>query len=127
MDTKISSRKGSDDIQKSLEFIIGTPTDLDEQTVQQIRDNVWELLYNERYNLYRYWLLKYQQYIQNSLHDASEAYEEAISSLGEHREKEDYHILKGSLIVAMTTTGAAKCHKLLQKLRKKIFILYFLI
>jgi len=75
----------------------------------------------QRHDLYRYWLLKYQQYLHNSVRNSRHEYNHAVSALAEYHQDEDYYILKDSLIVAMTTTCAAKYHTVLEKLRKKKF------
>ena len=117
-----NKRKRTNVNEQLIRSIVENRTTLNEGTVQQINDNVWDLPMRDRYNLYQYWLFKYRQHLQNSISEKSQEYDEAVSSLADHRQEEDYHILKGSIIVAMTTTCAAKYHKLLQKLRKKIFL-----
>ncbi|CAF5127760.1 unnamed protein product, partial [Rotaria sp. Silwood1] len=99
-----------------IRYIIENPTTLNDETVNQINDNVWQLNEEERYDLYRYWLLKYRQHLQNSLDNQSRGYNVAASILAEYRQKEDYYLLKDTIIVAMTTTCAAKYHNVLEKL-----------
>lgn len=117
-----NKRKKADDSEQLVRNIVENRTTLTDETVQQLDGDIWILPMEDRYNLYRYWLFKYRQYLQNSIAEKSQEYDEAASSLAEHRQEEDYHILKGSIIVAMTTTCAAKYHKLLQKLREKIIL-----
>ncbi|CAF3403136.1 unnamed protein product [Rotaria socialis] len=105
-----------------IKYIIQNPTTLDDQTVKQIGSDLWQLQMLERYDLYRYWLLKYQQYLHYSVREARHAYNQAASALAEYYQEEDYYILKDSIIVAMTTTCAAKYHDVLEKLQSKIVI-----
>ncbi|CAF1167216.1 unnamed protein product [Rotaria sordida] len=105
-----------------IRYITESPTTLNDETVKRINGNIWQLHMEERYDLYRYWLLKYRQYLQNSLDNQSREYNQTVSTLTEYRQEEDYHLLKNSIIVAMTTTCAAKYHNVLEKLRSKIVI-----
>ena len=103
---------------RMLERILHYPTTLNDETVNNIHDDVWQLSIGQRHDLYRYWLLKYQQALSNAARDARQEYNQAITALGVYHQEEDYYILKDSIIVAMTTTGAAKYHTVLEKLRK---------
>ncbi|CAM4958751.1 unnamed protein product [Rotaria socialis] len=115
------AQREADHRDRSIKFIIQNPTTLDDQTVKQIRSDLWKLSMMDRYDLYRYWLLKYQQYLHNSVLEPRILYSEAVSALAEKSDS-DYYILKDSLIVAMTTTCAAKYHDLLERLQSKIVI-----
>jgi hypothetical protein len=115
-----TGRKKPDDIHQLIRDIIQIPTTLNDETVKQINADVWQLSMVQRHNLYRYWLLKYRQHLHRYIRHATQKYNQAISALDEYRQEVDYHILKDSIIVAMTTTCAAKHHKILEKLRKKI-------
>ena len=115
--SKTNKRKRSADDQKLIEYILTWPTNLTDQIVQQIPDDIWQLSGIDRYSLYRYWLAKYQQYLRDSIQVATEEYQLVVSNLAKTRQDEDYHIIKNNQIVAMTTTCAAKYHRLLQKLR----------
>ncbi|CAF4249563.1 unnamed protein product, partial [Rotaria sordida] len=54
-----------------IRYITESPTTFNDETVKRINDNIWQLHMEERYDLYRYWLLKYRQYLQNSLDNQS--------------------------------------------------------
>ncbi|CAF1425706.1 unnamed protein product, partial [Adineta steineri] len=97
-------------------------TTLTDETVQQLPDDIWKLTTNHRYDLYRYWLLKYQNHCHNSIRNTRQKYDETTTELAKHYQNEDYYILKDSLIAAMTTTCAAKYHGVLKKLQNKIVI-----
>ncbi|CAF4369011.1 unnamed protein product [Rotaria sp. Silwood2] len=118
-----SVQKNSDDIQRLIQYIVQNPTNLTDETVTQIDTDVWRLSKIQRYDLYRYWLSKYRQHLHFSVHNASQGYNQVVSALAKYRqEEEDYHILKDSIIVAMTTTCAANYHTVLEKLQSKIVI-----
>jgi hypothetical protein len=112
-------RKKPYDRRRLIRYILQYPTTLTDQAVSQIKDDVWDLPNVERYDLYRYWLLKYQQYLHHSGSEARRDYNQAAAALAEYHQEEDYYILKDSVIVAMTTTCAAKYHTVLEKLRKR--------
>lgn len=103
---------------RMLERILQYPTSLNDETVNNIHSDVWQLSIGQRHDLYRYWVLKYQRALNDAARDARQGYNQAIADLGEYHQEEDYYILKDSIIVAMTTTGAAKYHRVLEKLRK---------
>ncbi|CAF0927851.1 unnamed protein product [Adineta steineri] len=117
-----TGRRKRNDNDRSIQFIIQYPTTLNDETIQEIGDDVWKLSMVQRYDLYGYWLLKYRQYLHDSISDSSRVYNQAVSALAEHNQEQDYHILKDSIIVAMTTTGAANHHRILEKLQSKIVI-----
>jgi hypothetical protein len=102
-----------------IRHILQCPTTLTDQTVSLINDDVWQLSNDQRHDLYRYWLSKYKKYSHNSVRGARQEHNQAAALLAEYHQEEDYHILKDSVIVAMTTTCAAKYHTVLEKLRKR--------
>lgn len=114
-----TKRRKLNDDERLTRYIIQKPTTLNDETVQQINEDVWQLNMEQRYDLYRYWLSKYQQYLHNVIRNSSREYNKGVSKLVQHRQKEDYYLLKDSIIVAMTTTCAAKHHRILEKLRTK--------
>ncbi|CAF0975352.1 unnamed protein product [Rotaria sordida] len=118
----ITPSNNSNDIHRLIQHIIQDPTTLHDETVRQINDDIWQLTMDQRYDLYRYWLFKYRQYLRCCIHDGNKKYNKTASALIKHRQEEDYHILKDSIIVAMTTTCAAKYHTVLEKLQSKIVI-----
>ncbi|UJR19289.1 hypothetical protein I4U23_022418 [Adineta vaga] len=114
--------KKSNDIDQLVQRIIQKSTTLNDETIRYISDNLWELKWEQRYDLYRYWLWEYQKQLHNSISNHSRVYNQVSSALAEHRQDEDYYLLKDSIIVAMTTTCAAKYHTILEKLKSKIVI-----
>lgn len=114
---QVAGRKRRD-YRRLINFILQYPTTLTDQTVLDIQENLWNLPAAIRYDLYRYWLLKYNMICHDAARHAREEYNRAIGALAEYYQDEDYYLLKDSVIVAMTTTGAAKYHGILEKLRK---------
>ena len=106
------------DRRRMIERILQHPTTLTNETVQYLNDDVWQLSMGQRHDLYRYWLLKYQQHLNHAARNFRLDYNRAVAALAEYHQEEDYYILKDSVIVAMTTTGAAKYHSVIEKLRK---------
>ncbi|CAF1207828.1 unnamed protein product [Adineta steineri] len=117
-----SKSTNSTHIRRFIQFIDQNPITLTDETVKLIDHDVWKLSNLERYNLYGYWLLKYRQRLHHSVHNASLDYNHTVSDLAKCRQEADCHILKDSIIIAMTTTCAAKYHKTLENLQSKIVI-----
>lgn len=103
---------------RMIQHILQQPTTLTEDAVQQLPDNLWQLTLAQRHDLYRFWLLKYQISLHEFVRGARQEYNQAVAALAEYHQEEDTYILKDSVIVAMTTTCAAKYHIVLEKLRK---------
>ena len=112
-------RKRPYDRRRLIRYIIENPTTLDDKTIKQVNNDVWQLSMAQRHDLYRYWLFKYQNYLHFSVRDIRQDYNNAAAALAEYHQEEDYYILKDSVIVAMTTTCAAKYHTVIEKLRKR--------
>ena len=100
-------------------LILQYPTTLTDDTAAALPSDLWQFTTAQRHDLYRYWLLKYQQYCHYSTREARQEYNRSVAALAEYYQDEDYFILKDSVIVAMTTTCAAKYHTVLEKLRKR--------
>ncbi|PSN32629.1 hypothetical protein C0J52_22378 [Blattella germanica] len=84
--------------------------------------NLWELQPDERWILYRFWverlrtaLLVELQRLNTTLHVETRMYEDA-------QQIYDLEIMRSSLVVGMTTTGAARLQRLLKALKPKIVI-----
>ena len=102
------------------QMILRNVTTLTDETVASLPADLWQFTAAQRHDLYRYWLLKYQQSCHYSAREARAEYNRAVAALAEYHQDEDYFILKDSVIVAMTTTCAAKYHTVLEKLREQI-------
>jgi hypothetical protein len=101
------------------QLILRNATTLTDETATSLPADLWQYTTAQRHDLYRYWLLKYQQGCHYSAREARQEYNRVVGALAEYHQEEDYFILKDSVIVAMTTTCAAKYHTVLEKLRKQ--------
>lgn len=104
------------------------PTELNDEKIESISEDLWSLSIPQRHDLYRYWLQKYRENSHKSVSNAHLEYSRAVVEHSKYLQLEDYYILKNAIIIAMTTTCAAKYFDVLQKLGKnhlKIFYSYF--
>ncbi|XP_062521487.1 NFX1-type zinc finger-containing protein 1-like [Corticium candelabrum] len=85
-------------------------------------ENIWDLDQNNRWRLYNYWMQKRKDYFQEIMATLSAEFEAAAERLNEIDEQESLHVLKGATIIGMTTTGAAKHHRLLLEVKPKIIV-----
>jgi hypothetical protein len=85
----------------------------------QVR-NLWQLQAEERWILYRHWVDRFRNALLKELWKQEEQLRCEARMYEEVQQMNDLDILKDSLIVGMTTTGAAKLHSLLQALKAKI-------
>ena len=96
--------------------LLTLPTKLTDEKVASIRRDLWSLTTPQRHDLYRYWLKKYRESGYQSVSDAHVEFNRAMTEHSQYLQLEDYYILKNAIIVAMTTTCAAKYFDVLQKL-----------
>ncbi|XP_043365785.1 NFX1-type zinc finger-containing protein 1-like [Dermochelys coriacea] len=87
-----------------------------DEDVANVRD-VGELRLRDRWRLYRRWMLAYEHELKETLVEKLEEYEKKAAQLAELTFQEDLRVLKRSRVIGMTTTGAAKYRKLLQKIQ----------
>ncbi|KAH1177640.1 hypothetical protein KIL84_011342 [Mauremys mutica] len=87
-----------------------------DEDVANVRD-VGELRLRDRWRLYRRWMLAYERQLKETLVEKLEEYETKAAQLAELTFQEDLWVLKRSQVIGMTTTGAAKYRKLLQKIQ----------
>jgi hypothetical protein len=99
--------------------LLTLPTNLNDEKVEMISKDLWTLTISERHDLYRYWLNKYRETCYKSVTNAHLEFNQAMAEHSQYLQLEDYYILKNAIIVAMTTTCAAKYFDVLQKLGKK--------
>jgi hypothetical protein len=100
--------------------LLTNPTKLNDEKIETISTDLWSLTIPERHDLYRYWLKKYRENGHHSVSNAHLEFHQAMVEHSQYLQLEDYYILKNAIIVAMTTTCAAKYFDVLQKLGKKI-------
>ncbi|CAF1002415.1 unnamed protein product [Didymodactylos carnosus] len=114
--------EGSDQQRKSfIRRILNLPTKLNENTVKQIC-NLWNLSFEQRHDLYRYWLEKYRRRCKVTLERAQGSYDEYVGDYRKYLTVEDYEIMRNATVIGMTTTCAAKYFTVLQKIGCKIII-----
>ena len=101
---------------RAMYQLLNNPTSLTDARVQGMNEDLWQLRIPERHDLYRYWLKKYREACYKSVSDAQVNYNQAANAHMQYLQLEDYHILKDAIVVAMTTTCAAKYFDVLQKL-----------
>ena len=95
---------------------------VDHRTVRRLRQqkNLWQLQAQERWILYRYWVDTLRKVLLEKLHRQEARFRSEVKMYEEVQQINDLDILRESLIVGMTTTGAAKFQSLLQALKVKI-------
>jgi hypothetical protein len=95
---------------------------VDWRTVERLlqQGNLWHLQAEERWILYRYWVDRLRNILLEKLRRKEACYRLEAGRYEEARLMIDRDILRDSLIVGMTTTGAAKFQSLLQALKAKI-------
>ncbi|XP_074942120.1 NFX1-type zinc finger-containing protein 1-like [Phalacrocorax aristotelis] len=111
--------EGPPDIQLACQL-----QDSDAMTDAEVRRlrNLWQLRLGDRWRLYRRWLGTYGAALEEALARQLEEYEQSAAKLAQHQLQEDLQILRQSRVIGMTTTGAAKCRKLLQHVQPQTVI-----
>jgi hypothetical protein len=89
-----------------------------ERVLQQA--NLWQLQAQERWTLYRYWVDRYRNSLLEDLRKQEHLLRFKARRYEELQQIYDLEILKDSLVVGITTTGAARLQSLLQDLKAKI-------
>ncbi|XP_075772705.1 NFX1-type zinc finger-containing protein 1-like isoform X2 [Pelodiscus sinensis] len=87
-----------------------------DEDLAHVRD-VGELRLRDRWRLYRRWMLAYERALTEKLAEKMQEYETQAAQLAELTFQEDLRVLERSQVIGMTTTGAAKYRKLLQKVQ----------
>jgi hypothetical protein len=95
---------------------------IDRRTVGRLlqQRNLWQLQAQERWILYRYWVDRLRNALLEKLRTQETHFRSEVRMYEEVQQMNDLDILRESLIVGMTTTGAAKLQSLLQALKAKI-------
>ena len=84
--------------------------------------NIWRLQIEDRYKLYNKWLIDYKISNQEEIDKLQDKYNKAALNLNEIRMQEDRSIMQNALIIAMTTTGSARYHRILKDIGPRIVI-----
>jgi hypothetical protein len=115
----------SDDLKLKLNYIrrhLAQEGGVDRRTVERLlwQGNLWQLQAEERWILYRYWVDRLRKVLLEKLRTQEAQFRLEARMYEEVQQMNDLDILRDSLIVGMTTTGAAKFQSLLQALKAKI-------
>ncbi|XP_048877737.1 NFX1-type zinc finger-containing protein 1 [Brienomyrus brachyistius] len=84
--------------------------------------NMWALNLQERWKLYRLWLMRYRTDMRARALQSEQAYQEAAERLAEIQLRRDLCVLREAKVIGMTTTGAAKYRRILQEVRPRLVI-----
>uniref|UniRef100_A0AAY5KHR1 RZ-type domain-containing protein n=1 Tax=Esox lucius TaxID=8010 RepID=A0AAY5KHR1_ESOLU len=84
--------------------------------------NVWTLSQPDRWRLYRLWVGRFRADLVLRAQEAEQRYQDTSDRLAEIRVREDICVLQGAKVIGMTTTGAARCRKVLQEVRPRLVI-----
>lgn len=85
-------------------------------------DDIWSLAHRDRCSLYVHWLNKYRHNLKAEVKQMEIEFNSGVESLQEIKDRETIDILERCAVMGMTTTGAAKFRKLLQKVQPQIII-----
>jgi hypothetical protein len=113
------------DLKLQLKYIkrqLDQERSVDQRTVDCLlqQGNLWQLQAQERWILYRYWVDRLREVLLEKLHRQEAHFRSEAKKYEEVQQMNDVEILRESLIVGMTTTGAAKFQSSLQALKAKI-------
>ncbi|XP_029647960.1 NFX1-type zinc finger-containing protein 1 [Octopus sinensis] len=84
--------------------------------------DLWIMPVSKRWCLYRYWVSLYSSKLLEDIFELTTEYNMAAKRLEELRYEEDKIIFQNSLIIGMTTTGAARYRAILQEIQPRIII-----
>lgn len=107
--------------QKQLLHILNKPPKIKEEDADKI-ENVWTLSTEERKELYRYWVNKYRMVLREEVEMSEKDYMRAVERYKEIIDHESFEILQQAKVIGMTTTGAAKNRRILQKVKPRVII-----
>ncbi|XP_061584227.1 NFX1-type zinc finger-containing protein 1, partial [Cololabis saira] len=108
-------------MKKGIKKELGKISAMTENEEHHVLD-VWHLLLEDRWRLYRLWVSRYRVELRTKALAAEQAYQGLVDRLTDVKRQEDLHVLKKAKVIGMTTTGAAKYRKALQKLRPRLVI-----
>ncbi|KAF4525633.1 hypothetical protein B566_EDAN001232, partial [Ephemera danica] len=105
----------------NLELQVGNllpPTE--EQAAKLLCQNMWKLQIHQRWQLYALWIHKFDEHCQKKICELENKILEKNKHIEELRFHDSLEVLRKSDVVGLTTTGAARLHKMLQMLKCKI-------
>ncbi|KAM3621818.1 uncharacterized protein V6R79_016437 [Siganus canaliculatus] len=77
--------------------------------------NIWTLSLEDRWRLYRLWVARYRADFTTKVAECEQAYQNTVDRLAEIKQHEDQLLLQRATVIGMTTTGAAKYRRVLQR------------
>lgn len=109
---------------RELQYLLKSATPMTEEEANNIKD-VWDirLKVEDKVRLYLFWVKKYRQRLMNEISFSAEILSDQSKQLTELKFRRDAEILRTASVVGMTTTGAARCRKVLAALRCPVVIL----
>ena len=85
-------------------------------------NDIWDLTHEDRICLYTHWVNQFKQAETMNIKFLKQTYKNSMDALSELRMQEDRFIMQNALIIAMTTTGAARYHKILKDIKPRIVV-----
>ena len=86
-------------------------------------DNIWNLSHSDRLRLYLFWVESYRERCRLEIRRGEQEYEQLCEQLEVLRFEEEEEVIRRATVVGMTTTGAARYHKLLQRVAPRIVVI----
>ncbi|GAB1605470.1 NFX1-type zinc finger-containing protein 1-like [Argonauta hians] len=109
--------------QKRLKRKLGGSKIISLEEIDLISDiELWIMPFEKRWCLYRYWVSLYATKLLEDISEKKLEYNRTAKILEELKYEEDKKILQNSLIIGMTTTGAARYRKILQEIQPRILV-----
>ncbi|XP_050406862.2 NFX1-type zinc finger-containing protein 1 [Patella vulgata] len=114
-------RKQYNKLNRKLEQNIKSVTKLKAAEPESVK-NVWSVDSTTRWKLYKYWVSQYRQQLRQDYLDYCTEYMDTVTSQREVVLLKEKLILAKASIIAMTTSGAARYHTILQEISPRITI-----
>ncbi|XP_062608634.1 NFX1-type zinc finger-containing protein 1-like [Saccostrea cucullata] len=120
-------REFHETIKRVIESILsnmnsGDVISVDEAVVFE-KQNIWELPISIRWKLYRYWKNQFHQRMLIRIERYEACKDDIIEGYKQEKFQNEYSVLRKASLIAMTTTGAAKYHRMLELLQSRITII----
>ncbi|XP_065913793.1 NFX1-type zinc finger-containing protein 1-like [Dysidea avara] len=93
-----------------------------EEKAQKI-ENISQLKEKQRWSLYQYWVSQHLHVCKQEVANHVDEYTHACGQFQEAQSELDSSVLCSAHVVGMTTTGAAKYHQVLHKMKPKIIVI----
>ncbi|ESO98816.1 hypothetical protein LOTGIDRAFT_114056 [Lottia gigantea] len=100
---------------------INSRSELTKAEVDRIA-NIWKIDINSRWRLYRYWVSEHCNKLRETISELGERYKTKCETMKEVNLRKDKIIMTEATVIAMTTTGAAKYHRILQEVNPRIIV-----